>query len=128
SQRAERLSWPQEPNRTPLAVSSAQMTRPAVCGLALEARINVRRVERGKHRSGEATPENEKGPPFGEPKSLCLWCRHQESNPGPTDYKSVGLSMPADLRNTIILYKIRLSSYSCLNGLTRKSTNFVSPC
>lgn len=59
-----------------------QMTRPAVCGLALEARINVRRVERGKHRSGEATPENEKGPPFGEPKSLCLWCRHQESNSG----------------------------------------------
>src|SRR5690606_21467406 len=72
-----------------------QMTRPAVCGLALEARINVRRVERGKHRSGEATPENEKGPPFGEPKSLCLWCRHQESNPGPTDYKSVAL--PAEL-------------------------------
>ena len=26
---------------------------------------------------------------------LFLWCRHQESNPGPTDYKSVAL--PAEL-------------------------------
>ena len=25
----------------------------------------------------------------------CVWCRHQESNPGPTDYKSVAL--PSEL-------------------------------
>ena len=36
---------------------------------------------------------NEKGPHFCEP--LCSWCRHQESNPGPTDYKSLILKFLA---------------------------------
>ena len=30
----------------------------------------------------------EKAPHGGGAKSLILWCRHQESNSGPTDYKS----------------------------------------
>ena len=43
--------------------------------------------------------------------SLCfVWCRHQESNPGPTDYKSVAL--PTELyrrvRATIIAIGGRL--------------------
>jgi hypothetical protein len=32
---------------------------------------------------------NEKAPPSGSAKSLIIWCRHHESNTGPTDYKSI---------------------------------------
>ena len=40
-----------------------------------------------------ARSRNEKGPHRCGP--FCVWCRHQESNSGPTDYKSVAL--PAEL-------------------------------
>ena len=41
-----------------------------------------------------------------------LWCRNEESNPGPTDYKSVAL--PAELLRLIfLLYKLDRSRY-CL--------------
>ena len=60
----------------------------------LEAVARVARKDARNRRKGRSTSgRNEKGPHFCEP--LCSWCRHQESNPGPTDYKSVAL--PAEL-------------------------------
>ena len=47
----------------------------------------------------------------------CIWCRHEESNPGPTDYKSVAL--PTELcrhRRTYLM-----DSASVVNTLVRKT-------
>jgi hypothetical protein len=60
----------------------------------------------GRKREGgieDEYPRNNKAPAFLQGLRL-IWCRHQESNPGPTDYKSVAL--PTELyrrvRATII--------------------------
>jgi hypothetical protein len=49
----------------------------------------------------------QRGTPSDKP--LILWCRHQESNPGPTDYKSVAL--PTEL------YRLRQIQCVAIHGL-----------
>ena len=37
-----------------------------------------------------------------------VWCRHQESNSGPTDYKSVALPTELYRQNAVDLFEIRV--------------------
>ena len=57
-------------------------------------------------RTTEAYASDLQSDPFGHSgtppcSSLGKWCRHEESNPGPTDYKSVAL--PTELYRLIAL-------------------------
>ena len=43
-------------------------------------------------------------------KPFCIWCRNQESNSGPTDYKSVAL--PTELLRREVVHSIKAGSFT----------------
>ncbi len=56
----------------------------------------------------------EKAPHGGDAKSLILWCRHQESNSGPTDYKSFSRTRSDAAYSKIFLEYCRdMATYIC---------------